>query len=479
MRKIIATALILLAISGCMVGPDYKRPTVDIPKSWRTPEENAQNTADTAWWEQFGDTALDELIKTAIQENKDLKTASYRVEEFEGQVITTRAPLFPQVGAGVGYQRNRISANGQEPLSGSVKNPANIFSASINASWEIDLWGRIRRSTEAARADLLGTEEARRGVILTLVTQVAEGYVNLLDLDNQLDIAKRTAKTRGDYYKIFQLRYKAGIVSDLELYQAKSQYEQALAAIPAIEQAISRQENALSLLIGRNPGPIPRGKGINGLNLPAIPQGLPSELLERRPDILQAEQTLIAANARIGAAKAQYFPTISLTGAFGFSSTQLSSLFTGPARAWNWMGTAIQPIFTVGLISGQVKSAKAVREEALFQYQKAIQNAFRDVDDALVDQMRTKEQLEEQARLVESLRASAKVARLRYDNGYTSYIDVLDAERSLFDAELGYTQTKGALFQALIDLYKAMGGGWITKAEPPQASKAPAGLPLN
>ena len=473
MRKLLFAIFILFAFNGCMVGPDYKRPSVDIPGAWRTPETNAQNLADTAWWEQFGDPALNELIKTAIQQNKDLKVASYRVEEFEGQVITTRAPLFPQVGAGFSAQRNRISEKGQEPLSGSVKNPANIFNASINASWEIDLWGRIRRATEAARADLLSTEEARRGVILTLVTQVAESYVNLLDLDNQLDIAKRTAKTRGDYYGIFQKRYKAGIISDLELYQAKSQYEQALAAIPAIEKAIAQQENALSLLIGRNPGPIPRGKGINGLNLPLIPQGLPSELLERRPDILQAEQNLIAANARIGAAKAQYFPAITLTGAFGFSSTQLSSLFTGPARAWNWMGTAIQPIFTVGLISGQVKSAKAVREEALFQYEKAIQDAFRDVDDALVDQMRTKEQLEEQARLVESLRVSARVARLRYNNGYTSYIDVLDAERSLFDAELGYTQTKGALFQALINLYKAMGGGWITMAETPVSNTPP------
>jgi outer membrane protein, multidrug efflux system len=472
MRKLLFAIFIFFAFTGCMVGPDYKRPSVDMPKSWRTPEENARNTADTAWWEQFGDPALDELIKTAIQNNKDLKTASYRVEEFEGQVITTRAPLFPQVGAGVGYQRNRITEKGQTPFSSGVINPANIFSASINASWEIDLWGRIRRSTEAARADLLGTEEARRGVILTLVSQVAGSYVNLLDLDNQLDIAKRTAKTRGDYYGIFQKRYKAGYISDLELYQAKSQYEQALSSIPAIEQAISRQENALSLLLGRNPGPIPRGKGINGLDLPAVPEGLPSELLERRPDILQAEQTLIAANARIGAAKAQYYPAISLTGAFGFSSTQLSSLFTGPARAWNWMGTAIQPIFTVGLISGQVKSANAVREEALFQYEKAIQDAFRDVDDALSDQMRTREQLQEQARLVESLKTSAKVARLRYDNGYTSYIDVLDAERSQFDAELAYTQTKGALFQALIDLYKAMGGGWVTKVEP-QASKTP------
>ncbi|MGA2192705.1 MAG: efflux transporter outer membrane subunit [Nitrospirota bacterium] len=463
MRKLIAAILLLFALGGCMAGPNYKRPRVDIPGSWRVEEKEAQNTADTAWWELFGDPVLDELIKTAIRENKDLKVASYRVQEFVGQYIVTRSPLFPQLNAGAGAERNRLSERDQQlPLSSLVKNPANIFSASINASWEIDLWGRIRRATEAARADVLSTEEARRGVILTLVTQVAGGYMNLLDLDRQLDIAKQTAKTREEYLRIFNLRFNAGIISDLELSQVRSEYEQAMAAIPAIEKAVTEQENALSVLVGRNPGPIPRGKDIDKLILPPVPEGLPSELLERRPDILQAEQNLIAANARIGAAKALYFPSISLTGQFGFLSTQLSKLFTGPALAWSFAGTALQPIFTGGSIYGQVKAAKAVREETLVQYQEAIQNAFRDVNDALIDQRRTREQLEEQAKQVEALGIYDRVARLRYDNGYTSYIDVLDAERSLFDAEISYTQTRGALFQALINLYKAIGGGWVT-----------------
>ncbi len=465
MRRTIATAFVLLVLSGCMVGPDYKRPSVEVPKSWRTTEKEAKDVADTAWWERFGDPALDRLIGEAIRNNRDLKTASYRVEEFAGQYIATRAPLFPQAGASASAERSRLSEKGQFPFTSSLKNPANIFSASVNASWEIDLWGKIRRAAEAARADVLGTEEARRGVILTLVSQVAGAYVNLLDLDRQLGIAKNTAKTREDYYRIFRLRFNAGIISDLELSQVKSEYEQARAAIPVIEKAMTQQENALSVLVGRNPGPITRGKRIDNLGLPPVPAGLTSELLERRPDIRQAEQSLIAANARIGAAKAQYFPSISLTGAFGFSSTQLSKLFTGPAQAWNFGGAVLQPIFQGGAIYGQVKAAKAVREETLFQYQKAIQDAFRDVDDALADHRRTQEQLVEQKRRVDALKTYARVARLRYDNGYTSYIEVLDAERSLFGAELAYTQTKGALFQSLINLYKAMGGGWIAIAD--------------
>lgn len=465
MRKLAAILLAVLTLTGCMVGPDYRRPALDIPKSWRVEEKEARAVADTAWWEQFDDPVLSDLISTAIRENNDLKVASYRVEEFMGGYITTRAPLFPQVGAGADVQGKRLTEKGQEPVTPQVQNPATVFDASLNASWEIDLWGRVRRATEAARADLLGTVEARDGVILSLVTSVAGAYINLRDLDNQLEIARRTAMSREDSYRIFTLRFKAGVVSELELSQAKSQYEQAMASIPPIEKAISEQENALSVLLGRNPGPIARGKGIEELGLPAVPEGLPSDLLERRPDIRQAEQNLIAANARIGAAKAQYFPTISLTGAFGWSSRSLSSMFTGPAHTWSWAAAAVQPIFTGGAIYGQVKSAKAAQEEALFQYKKAVQNAFTDVDNALIDQKRLREQIEAQEKQVASLRTYAQVARLRYDNGYTSYIEVLDAERSLFDAELAYTQTKGNLFQALVNLYKAMGGGWVARAD--------------
>ncbi len=349
----------------------------------------------------------------------------------------------------------------------------NLYQASAAASWEIDLFGQLRRATEAARSDLLATEEGKRATILSLVGSVVGEYVNLRDLDQQLEIARRTAQSREDSYRIFRLRFQGGLISELELNQAKSEYEQALATVPALERAIAQREHSLGALLGRNPGSIPRGASIDRLGLPAVPAGLPSDLLERRPDIRQAEQELIAANARIGVARAQYFPSISLTGALGGTSTDLSALFGGPARTWSYFVPVSVPIFTGGIIAGQVKVAEAQREQLLLRYQKAIQDAFRDMEDALSDQLRTREQLEAQGRRVETLRNYARVARLRFDNGYTSYIEVLDAERSLFDAELVYLQTRGALYQALVNLYKAMGGGWVVKAEQ-MATKVPA-----
>jgi outer membrane protein, multidrug efflux system len=465
MRKFILCMLVLLSLWGCMVGPDYKRPSIDTPQSWRVNDKNAKDLVNTAWWEQFDDPVLNELISTSLSGNKDLKIAAARVEEFVGQYIYARAPIFPQISAGTSVGRSRATARGPIPLPGNVTNPAYQYEASLGASWEIDFWGKIRRATEAARADLLRTEEARNVVILSLVTSVAGAYVHLRDLDSQLEIANSTARTREEYYKIFTLRFNAGYVSDLELSQVKSQYELALVTIPFIEKSITEQENALSVLLGRNPGPIPRGKTIDKLKMPAVPAGLPSDLLDRRPDIRLAEQELIGANARIGVAKAQYFPSISLTGAFGWSSTQLSNLFSGPARTWNWAAPLTAPIFTGGALTGQVISAEAVQQQALFLYQQSVQSAFRDVEDALIDQKRSREQLDAQGRQVEALRTYARVARLRYDNGYTSYIDVLDADRSLFDAELSYTETKGTLFQALVNVYKAMGGGWVCEAD--------------
>jgi multidrug efflux system outer membrane protein len=294
---------------------------------------------------------------------------------------------------------------------------------------------------------------------------VAGSYVNLRDLDRQLEIAKDTVKTRKESLGLFTDRFEGGIISELELSQVKSQYEEALATIPQFEKAIVQQENAISVLLGRNPGPIPRGKTIEHLTLPAIPAGLPSDLLERRPDIRRAEQNLIAANAQIGAAKAAYFPAITLTGFFGFASADLSDLFTGPAKVWNFTAPLTAPIFTAGKIAGDVKAAEAVQQQALFGYQQSIQTAFREVDDSLIDQNKTSEQLAAQASQVESLQKYAELARLRYDNGYTSYIEVLDAERSLFNVQLSYYQTKGALYLAMINLYKAMGGGWVANAE--------------
>jgi outer membrane protein, multidrug efflux system len=454
-----------LALGGCLVGPDYRRPALDMPRDWRFGEKEARELADTAWWEQFHDPVLNDLIAAALRENKDLKIAAARMEEFRGRYGVTRAALFPQAGAGASVGEERTTERGQTPLPATAANPTELYQANFFASWEIDLWGKLRRRSEAARADLLATEEGKRSVILTLVASVAGAYVTLRDLDRQLEIARRTAKSREESYKIFLLRFQAGYVSDLELSQVNSLYQQALATIPALEKSISQQEDALSLLLGQNPGPVARGKVIDALQVPEVPAGLPSSLLERRPDLRQAEQELISANAQIGVARAQYFPSITLTGLLGWESIRLSQLFTGPARTWNWTAPITQPIFTAGSIGAGVKIAKAIREEALFNYQRAIQSAFRDVDDALIDQRSTREQLKAQTRQVEALRIYASTARLRYENGYTSYLEVLDAERSLFDAELAYTQTTGGLLQALINLYKALGGGWVAVAE--------------
>ena len=364
---------------------------------------------------------------------------------------------------------------------GAFDQASNNYEAFLNASWEIDLWGKLRRADEAARANLLASEEARKAVILTLVCSVASSYVTLRDLDRQFEIAKQTTKTREDSFKLFKIRFEGGVVSELELTQVKSLYEEALASIPYYEKLIAQQENALSVLLGRNPGPINRGKSIDDLALLSVPAGLPSDLLANRPDLRQAEENLIAANANIGVAKALYFPSISLTGALGSASSDLSDLFKGAAGTWSYGASITAPIFTAGGIAGQVKAAEALQQQSLLTYQKAIQTAFREVEDALVDQKRSREQLAAQGRQVATLTQYAHIARLRFDEGYTSYIEVLDAERSLFSAQLSYAQTQGTISLSLVNVYKAFGGGWIVEADkltaPPaeaQATGAPA-----
>ncbi len=447
-----------------MVGPDYVRPTVETPQNWRIEEKEAKDLSNSSWWEQLNDPVLNDLVATALKENKDLLIAAARIEEFAGRYGFVRSGLFPQVGAGASYDRQRVSESGENVLPSGFNPTYDTFQTTLNASWELDIWGRVRRSTEAARAELLASEEGRRAVILSLVSSVAASYVNLLDLDRQLEITRNTAKVRENSYIIFKDRFEGGIISEMELMQVKSQYEEALAAIPQLEKAVSQQENGICVLLGRNPGPITRGKTIDQLMLPNVPAGLPSDLLTRRPDIRQAEQNLIAANAVIGVAKAAYFPAISLTGFFGYASSDLSDLFKGPSEVWQFSAPVTMPIFTAGAIAGQVKAAEAIQQQALLGYQAIIQTAFREVDDSLVDQKRTREQLAIQQIQVETLQRYYSLAQLRYDEGYTSYIEVLDAERSLFNVELAYTQNKGVLFLSLFSLYKAMGGGWVTEA---------------
>jgi multidrug efflux system outer membrane protein len=465
MRRLISLSLLILTLTGCTVGPDYVRPTVETPPAWRLTDTEAQQTANTAWWQQLGDPVLNNLIASAIKENKDLMVATARVDQFAAQYGVIRADLYPQVGASAAFGQQQVTERSGNTLPKGYHTVTGGQQAVLNASWELDIWGRIRRSSEAARADLLASEDVRQGVILSLVSSVAVSYVNLRDLDKQLLISKRTAESRKGSYELLKLRFEAGIINEMELSQSKSEYEQALATIPQIEKGIALQENGLCVLLGRNPGPIPRGKSIDDLKLPVIPAGLPSDLLERRPDIKAAEQNLIAANAYIGVAKAAYYPAISLTGLFGYSSSEFSDLFTGPAKIWQYSAPITAPIFTAGKIASQVKVTEALQQQALYRYQQTIQFAFREVNDSLADQSLTRQQLEAQFRRVEALRTYATLAWLRFDEGYSSYIEVLDAERSLFDVELAYVQSQGLLFQASINLYKAMGGGWMAEAE--------------
>jgi multidrug efflux system outer membrane protein len=477
--------LILTGLGGCAIGPDYQRPSVDAPDAFRFEDKDAKDArslADTVWWEQFQDPAMNELIGIALAENKDVNIAAARVDQFLGRLASTRSPLFPQVSAGLNAQRQRASELSVVPPPAGVSPVGDQYEAALSVSWEIDVFGRLRRQTEAARADLLASEEGRRATILTLVSSVAQSYINLRNLDRQLEIARATTASRAESLRVFRLRFEGGTVSELELTQNQAEYEDSLARIPQFESLIAQQENALSILLGRNPGDIRRGHELGQLGLPAVPAGLPSELLARRPDLRQAEQNLISANAQIGAARAQYFPSISLTGLLGSVSSELSDLFSGPAKTWTFAAVASMPIFTGGGIAGQVQQAEAVQQQALLQYRKAIQVAFQEVEDALVTFQKSRAQLEVQGRQVNTLTTYARLARVRYENGYTSYIDVLDAERSLFNAQVSYTQTQNTVYASLVNLYKAMGGGWVTEADrmvpkdrtaPPASQAAP------
>ncbi|WP_028220469.1 efflux transporter outer membrane subunit [Paraburkholderia oxyphila] len=463
--RIAAPLLVLGLLHGCLLGPNYERPKVAVPDTYRFPYANAADVANTTWWKQFQDPVLNDLVKTALANNLNVKQATARVDEFLGQFVSTRSALFPQASVGFGASRQRASQDGPTPIPAGVSPVFNEFQPSLSAFWNIDLFGQVRRETEAARANVNAAEQSRRATILTLVSSVATSYITLRSLDAQLEIAQSTLVSRADSVHVFTLRRQFGQTSEMELAQSESDYEATAATIPQLEQQIAQQEDALSVLLGSNPEPILRGRALADLATPDVPAGMPSDLLDRRPDLLQAEQNLVAQNALIGAARALYFPQISLTGLFGSVSTQFSNLFTGPARVWSFAGSATLPIFTGGNIYGQNKQADARQQEALFAYENAIQVAFQQVDDALIAVQKSREQVAIQSRQVDSLRTYLRLARLRYEGGYTSYLEVLDAERNLFSAELQFTQTQAATLTTLVSLYMAMGGGWVVEAE--------------
>jgi outer membrane protein, multidrug efflux system len=463
--RIFMVFMIAAMAAGCMVGPDYIRPKVDVPAAYRFGDNEARETANTEWWKQFQDQTLDALITESLSNNKNIRLAAANVEKAAGVLTQTRSSLFPQIDYSGSGTRQRASEQGATSVPASVANPQSTYQLLANTTWEIDLWGRIRRQSEAARADLLASEEAKRGVILSLVSSVASTYIQLLGLDMQLMISRSTLATYAESVRLFELQFKYGQVSQMTLEQARTQYETAAATIPQIASQIAQTENVLSILLGRNPGPIRRDRTLFELVIPAVPAGLPSDLLVNRPDIRQAEQNLIAANAQIGAARALYYPTISLTGAFGVSSTDLSNLFNSSARAWSYAGSVTGPIFTAGGISGQVKQAESSRDAALITYEESIQNAFADVENALVAREKQAEQLRAQERLVKASKEYTRLALLQFQGGYATYLTVLSAQQQLFPAELSRAQSLASAFNTYVTLYKAMGGGWVTVAE--------------
>jgi len=434
---------------------------VDVPAEYRYQDEHAQELANTKWWTQFQDPMLDALIDEALNHNKDIQIAAANIEKAAAVLTQTRSPLLPQIGYSGSGSRQRASEENASPIPASVPNPQNAFQMLSHASWELDLWGKIQRLSEAAQANVLASEAAQRGILLSLVSSVAANYIQLLGLDMQLRISRDTLTIYAESVRLFELQYQYGRVSRMTVEQAHTQYETAAGIIPQIESQIAQTENALSILLGRNPGPIVRNRTIDDLILPSVPAGVPSDVLTNRPDIQQAEQNLIAANARIGAARALYFPSISLTAGLGLASADLSNLFNGSARTWSYQGSFTGPIFSAGGIEAQVKQAEADHKMSLLTYQSSIQQAFADVENALIARTKVAEQVKAQERLVTAGREYERLARLQYDGGYTPYLTVLNAQQQLFPAELDYVQYRAAALIAYTTLYKAMGGGWM------------------
>ncbi|MEP7330155.1 MAG: efflux transporter outer membrane subunit [Betaproteobacteria bacterium] len=455
----------MATLAGCTVGPDYVKPMVETPAGWRIDYPLAADVANTRWWEQFGDPVLNDLIDTALRENRDLVIAAARVDAFIGALNTTRAQFYPQAKYNVDAGRNRSSAVGASPLPPGADPYYTLYQGALGAAWQLDLFGRVQRQTESAQAQVYATEQGRRGVVLSLVTSVATSYVAMRALDKQLEIAQQTAKNYAETYRIFQLRHKGGVTSQFELAQVQSQYQQALAAIPALEQQIAAQENLISVLMGRTSSSIPRGRPLADLVVPGLPGDLPSSLLERRPDILQAEQNLVAANANIGAAKALYYPQFNLTASYGSVSAALSNFLTGPAAAWTLAASLAGPIFTAGSIAGQVATAEARTQEAVANYQQTVLVAFRETNDALVGANKKRDESAAQALRVASLREYARLGMVRFNNGYAGFIDVLYAENELFAAELAAVRSSAERYTQVIAVYKAVGGGWVELAD--------------
>ena len=466
LKQLVVGGVIVSLLAGCTVGPKYRRPIVQPPTAFRGDGDAAapdpSSLADLKWFKVFKGEQLQELIRTALVNNYDLRQAVARVNAARANLGITRSEQFPNVTANVDMTTLRNSSSGQFALPGGASRDRTFGTVMLNLlSFELDAWGRLRRATEAARADLLATEENRKAVRTTVVSDVASAYFNLLELDMELETARDTLATRQESLRLIQARQRGGVATMLDVRQAEQLVYGAAQTVPDIERLIEQTENRINLLLGKAPGPVARGRELTEQEQPpAVPPGLPSSLLERRPDIRAAEQNLIAANAVIGVAKAAYFPRISLTGLLGFESNQLSSLFTGETRTWQFVPSGALPIFTAGRIKSNVRLAKAQQQLALTQYEKTIQTAFGEVSDSLVEYHKVKEIRAQQEALVTTLRDRSRLAYLRYRGGVDTQLNELDADRDLFSAELSLAQTRRNELLALVQLYKALGGGW-------------------
>ena len=461
-KNTLIVGLLLIWCTGCAVGPNYKKPAVNTPTVYRglTPEEAAKSDptslGDEKWWDVFQDDQLRTLIRTALTQNYDSRIAASRVLEAQAQLGITRADQFPSVGAGAGISDTRNSQSKFLPAFETSTGQVNLA-----AAWELDFWGKYRRATEAARANLVASEWARREVLSALVANVASAYFQLRALDLEFQISKRTLNSRQESLRLTRILADGGSTSLLDVRQAEQLVFTASAEIPVLEQQIEQQENFLSILLGQNPEDIPRGQTLTEQRQPPdVPAGLPSALLERRPDIQQAEAQLVAANAEIGVARSAYFPQISLNCAGGFQSSALTSLFTGPAGAWSFGASLTQPIFTGGRLRSQVRLAEARQQAAVLSYQQSIQGAFRDVSDGLVAYRKTREFRTQQELLFRSAEDAARLSHMRYNGGVTGYLEVLTNETNAFSTELGLVQAQLNELLAVVQLYQALGGGW-------------------
>lgn len=454
-------AMAFLMLTGCTLGPKYKRPQVTVPDTYRglAPDAGPQTVAsigDEKWWSVYQDPQLQALIREALAQNYDVRIAAAHVLQAQAALGITRADQFPTITGGASTSNDRIPAS-----TVTQEYEASPFQVNLSLFWELDFWGKFRRSTEAARATVLATEWGQKAVVSSLVSNVASAYFQLLELDSEMNISRRTLDSRKESLRLVQVRAKGGVTSLLDVRQSEQLVYTAAGIIPDLERRIEQQENLISILLGKNPGAVIRGKPLveNAL-LPAVPAGLASSLLERRPDIQSSEQQLVAANARIGVAKAAYFPQITLTATGGYESSALTNLFTGPAGFWSVGGQLLQPIFTAGKIRSNVRLTEAQQQEAILVYQQSIQQAFREVSDSLIAYRKNQEFRAQQELLTNSAQDGTRLANMRYQGGVTSYLEVLDSDTRYFDAQLGLAQAQLNERLALVQLYNALGGGW-------------------